>query len=347
MRAGVSLAALVLALGLAEVGLWIAGYPSPPMKRPVFVDENMRPIVRGRDNALFGRENANAFIDYELKPGTRAYQCFSAPYPAGADAQGRVEILINDHGLRDHAIAPAAAAGTRRILCLGDSFTFGNAVAATATYPKQLERILRAEGYTTDVVNCGFAAGPRIPNHVAYLMTRGVELAPDTAIITVCLNDIGDVPMDLRELVDFQLPGRDCLRIVRLLEFSIERVLIGSVNDPDRLFADRMPEKSQRYWKESILVARDWCREQKINLLVVIYPMMVELDGTYPWSRFHEVVVEHCEKEGVAVCDLLPAFRGRDARSLWAHPTDQHPGPEGHAIAARAIAGALTARGWK
>ena len=90
------------------------------MTRPSVVDRNMEPIVRRRDNALFGRQNANAFIDYELKPGTLAYMCFAPPHPIGADEQGRIEIRINNHGLRDRTLAKRAPAGTHRVLCLGE-----------------------------------------------------------------------------------------------------------------------------------------------------------------------------------------------------------------------------------
>ena len=52
---------------------------------------------------------------------------------------------------------------------------------------------------------------------------------------------------------------------------------------------------------------------------------------------------EFCETERIEVVDLLPAFRGRHDRDLWVHPSDRHPNPAGHAIAALLDAGAADA----
>lgn len=54
-------------------------------------------------------------------------------------------ISINRHGMRDREHPLERPAGTLRILALGDSWTFGVAVAQDQTWPKQLEAAL-AEG---------------------------------------------------------------------------------------------------------------------------------------------------------------------------------------------------------
>jgi hypothetical protein len=79
----------------------------------------------------------------------------------------------------------------------------------------------------------------------------------------------------------------------------------------------------------------------------VVYPMMCDFEAAYPWIRIHERVVAHCRAKGIDVEDLLPAFGGRNGRALWVHPSDQHPNPVAHAIAARAILAALERRGWR
>ena len=73
------------------------------------------------------------------------------------------------------------------------------------------------------------------------------------------------------------------------------------------------------------------------QLIGVIWPVMYSLDESYPFAAIHEKIVRTLGNLGVPVVDLLPHFRGMDARDLWVHRTNQHPNEVGHAIAARAI----------
>jgi hypothetical protein len=50
-----------------------------------------------------------------------------------------------------------------------------------------------------------------------------------------------------------------------------------------------------------------------------------------------ELLVAFGRESGMPTHDLLPAFLGHDATELWVAPEDQHPNPQGHAIAARSL----------
>ncbi|HEY3098140.1 MAG TPA: GDSL-type esterase/lipase family protein [Methylomirabilota bacterium] len=66
-----------------------------------------------------------------------------------------VHITTNSLGLRGPELAPKPA-GVRRVLALGDSFTFGHAVEAAETWPAVLEQLLNARGGPRwEVVNAG------------------------------------------------------------------------------------------------------------------------------------------------------------------------------------------------
>jgi lysophospholipase L1-like esterase len=64
-------------------------------------------------------------------------------------------VEINRHGMRDREVERARPAGVRRIIALGDSWTFGTGVAQDETWPKRLEAELRAQGHAVEVVNTG------------------------------------------------------------------------------------------------------------------------------------------------------------------------------------------------
>lgn len=67
--------------------------------------------------------------------------------------------------------------------------------------------------------------------------------------------------------------------------------------------------------------------------LLVTWPVLLSLSGDYPLGEYHEAMREFAARVGWPSVDLLPAFKGRDERTLWASPTDQHPNPEAVRIA--------------
>ncbi len=67
-----------------------------------------------------------------------------------------VTVTTNAFGLRGPDLPVAKPPGTRRILALGDSFTFGDAVQIDEAWPSQLERRLNGDaGRRFEVINAG------------------------------------------------------------------------------------------------------------------------------------------------------------------------------------------------
>lgn len=101
----------------------------------------------------------DSVLGYGLRPGA------TGQYTAG----GRIaRIRINARGFRDAPFSEALAA-RRRVLAVGDSFTFGLGVDSAESWPEQLERLLRSEGSDVAVVNAG------IPGYSARQMRQLVE----------------------------------------------------------------------------------------------------------------------------------------------------------------------------
>ncbi|HET9887538.1 MAG TPA: hypothetical protein VFR10_08495, partial [bacterium] len=103
-----------------------------------------------------------------------------------------------------------------------------------------------------------------------------------------------------------------------------------------------------------------WCREHRARYLVVVVPAKYQVDEA-AWNvyrkRWHlpeeafdrdhaqQVVDAFLEEEGVAMLDLLPAFREAADSALYFR-LDPHWTANGHALAAREILRDITARGW-
>jgi hypothetical protein len=81
------------------------------------------------------------------------------------------------------------------------------------------------------------------------------------------------------------------------------------------------------------------------KLLVVVWPMLVDLGPDYPHRTKHRFVVGECEKLGIPVLDLLPTFEGRDASALWGAKDDHHPNGMALGMGAEAVVRGLAEHG--
>jgi len=103
-------------------------------------------------------------------------------------------------------VAIPKPAGTRRILVLGDSFTFGVGVEDDQTFPAQMEKFLNPGGALgvspatarpVEVVNAG-CPGWGTENALAFWRARAEQLSPDLLVLAFYRNDLND---NLRHLV--------------------------------------------------------------------------------------------------------------------------------------------------
>ncbi|WP_028586544.1 SGNH/GDSL hydrolase family protein [Desulfocurvus vexinensis] len=80
--------------------------------------------------------------------------------------------------------------GVTRVLCLGDSLTFGQGVLPHEAYPAVLEEHLNRFCWerAVEVVNLG-ACGHSLHDSVSGFNLRGAAMAPDLVILTLCNND--------------------------------------------------------------------------------------------------------------------------------------------------------------
>ena len=115
------------------------------------------------------------------------YGMFNEPTP----------IRINSLGFRGSDFSPAKAAGTTRIICLGESSTFGFFDRDSFTYPALLQRVFPDhrgdDSARVEVINAGI---PQANSDNIRAMLKGEILGYDPDVITVyaAYNDV--TPMD-------------------------------------------------------------------------------------------------------------------------------------------------------
>ncbi len=103
----------------------------------------------------------------------------------------KVKITTNSLGLRNKEISFDKQPGIKRILILGDSYTFGVYVEDDETFSARLESLLQEDGYKVEVINAGYACGWETDEQYAWLLNEGLKLNPDIVILGFFLgNDI-------------------------------------------------------------------------------------------------------------------------------------------------------------
>ncbi len=101
-------------------------------------------------------------------------------------------VTTNSQGFRGkRPVGTQRPAGSLRVLCLGDSYTYGVGVDDAAAYPALLETILqkRLPGREVQVINAGVPFYD-IFDELSYFREKGARLKPDVVVLQFYINDL-------------------------------------------------------------------------------------------------------------------------------------------------------------
>jgi hypothetical protein len=353
---GVPLAAIVLALLVAELGLRIL-HPIP-----YSLEQNM----------VF---EADPDTGFRLKPGG-----------VGTFADG-ARAAVNSQGLRNREVGPKPR-GTFRILVLGDSLTEGAGVEQDEAYPQVLERILaRRTPRPIEVVNTG-VGGWEPFQYAQYFAREGLSFEPDLVLVgfSIAGNDAYDTVFSVAQLptaVHGRRVSRDAaqratidLEVLLQVHSHLARALRGphfppfhprsSCDDFDAGFLAgarvhlanhlRLSAELEAQARPNVEQIRRIQRLASLRHVPVVVALLPEEIQTNPALRARLLVGEDPSRYDfsmpqtmlsalfgeldIPVIDLLPAFQ--DQRCLYTN--DFHWTPPGHVLAAQTMASALL--GW-
>lgn len=128
-----------------------------------------------------------------------------------------------------------------RILCVGDSHTYGTGVERFETYPAQLQRLLNQAGGTTrfEVTNLGVPGSNSA--QVRHRLPQYLELyEPDLVIVLIGVNDYWN-PEETESGPDTPLGERLHRSLSRLRSYRLGILLIEYLRSPDPLVSPRDP----------------------------------------------------------------------------------------------------------
>lgn len=272
-------------------------------------------------------------------------EAFSRELVTGADH--------NSHGFRTDEYTTARPPDTFRVVILGDSLTWGQGVPVEDAFPAVLEDLLAERiapaGLEVEVLAVG-VCGARLVDHVVRLHAHVARLEPDLLVLQHFSNDV-EYLVDHREPDPLAALGEqsEILRLVNAVRLreAFWRQLAAWI-EPGSL--------SWRLYREAAAEVARWHDAAGTPVVVAAFPPSDQrpgggnFDGYAELEEFRPLLeppLKVLEEAGLPVLRLEEAFR-REAgrRFLCVSPTDGHPNPLAHSIAARAVGRFLESGGW-
>lgn len=261
---------------------------------------------------------------------------FSAKWNADA-------VRFNSQGFRERAFQAAKAPGIYRIAVMGDSFAYGNGIAADERFSALMQRDL-GEGF--EVLNFG-QPGFNTPEVAALLRQQVRGYQPDFILVQWFVNDVEGAGRQ-RPAYHPLLPPRPHQWLSRssalytLFDSWWTRWQVTGHNAPS--YADYMKGTFGDPQSPGALDAQQALRAvvtgaSGVPVGFVLFPdCAYDLGDAYPFAFLHERMLDFCAEMNLTCADLRPDFaRVANRQSLWASRLDAHPSAQAHAIAADRI----------
>jgi lysophospholipase L1-like esterase/Flp pilus assembly protein TadD len=250
---------------------------------------------------------------------------------------------INAQGYRGPPHAPVRTPGTLRVVCAGDSNTFGLAVDGEDAWPEQLRRILSAlldGALEVEVINAG------VPGYSTEQTRRQVRrdlLALEPDVLVVCPtahNDVAgcDYGGD-RAALDGWTARLARLRIARLLGLGRGARGGASIEGPDP-DGGRRPRVTPAEFVDNVRAMVALARERDVPVVCAVTPHAEERAYAKPELRDHEELLVRAAREaGACVVDVRPEFEAYAGAPMFSDGI--HFLPTGHRLLALDVARAI------
>lgn len=284
-----------------------------------------------------------------------------------------VPVRINGQGLRENKdIVMEKPKGVKRIIGLGDSVGFGYGLEERETSMRKLETILNKNGKKFEVIN-GSVTGYNTFQERKLFEDDLNKFKPDLVILNFVLNDIsGDfhvandifravVPFAAGDYSPADLTGfkkgyyflYEKLFLFRLLHYKFPSLFGFNPPHFDKKYSNYAEETiffyKEGYYprkiyvnafdktKEEILKIRDLSKENNAELLIVIFPVEVQIEDKL-LRKPQEILSKFCQKNSLRCLDLLPLMERQKEKVFL---DLGHPNVFGSGITAEEIAGYL------
>src|SRR6266487_759442 len=230
------------------------------------------------------------------------------------------QVSINEYGLRNRPVSARATSDTKRIVILGDSFTFAMAVPNEKSFPVILENILSGSGHY-EVINAGVPGYGTAQEMLLMKELTGKKVVGDVYVLMISINDI----LDNLRLGEYgsteKAPAQPGFELG-------EDGTLKRTHYPQKQYSSNfVPRPTSRFYTVEVVNSR-------LRILLQTMPRFVNLLGRFGIQpkvpRMPSLIY------GWYV-DLLTILIQNNAKELYI-PVDGHFSNEGHAIVAQQLA---------
>ena len=275
---------------------------------------------------------------------------------------------LNSKGFKDVEFSIAKAAGTVRILGIGDSFAFG-VVPYEYNYLTLVEHDLRQSGHNVELINMGIPGlGPR--DYLSLLVQEGFALEPDRVLVSFFIGN--DLEVHRRSLVSYSYAASLISYVVArrtkfegqiihgratyednkpnftddaYLQIELQRSAIFLRDNPG--FEDRLAAAMSHVSEMKRL-----CDYRSIALTVILIPDEMQVSrplqsrviaasghaaASFDFALPNRLLRAKLEEGKIDHMDLTPEFIGRSLNETLYRPNDSHWNIAGNALASRLI----------
>jgi lysophospholipase L1-like esterase len=278
-------------------------------------------------------------------------EVFWSPIPGFKGKFEGKTVTINSLGLRGAEVTLPKPQGRKRLICFGDSITFGYGVGDDETYPFALGRDLKDRG--VDVVNAGVTG--YTSHQVLGLLRRITPIVdPDIATVLIGWND-----GNIRAVDDQEYERR--IRRITALEGGIlghiytYRVMKGlylraavlgglqrKKGDP-RFVNHRASPEEYRHNLERIV---EECRARRVRPVFIAFPHRKKKGEAPPKFDYSPILSEAAREQGVPLLDVGDLGLAAPLESNEGYFLDSlHLTPEGNNLMGRLLERQLEALG--
>jgi lysophospholipase L1-like esterase len=292
------------------------------------------------------------------------------PYRVRVDSNGFRSVGVDSKNF-------LGAPGITKILCLGDSITFGLFVNDEDSYPYRLQSLIEKNGKQAIALNAG-VGGATLPDYLYYLRHKGLILHPDVVILNFCYNDVQDIGSKkapvYQQMIDenkFSLSRKlklmKMMRMFRHFEVAYRyHRWMQKTDDPRRreiyerdskdledilyvageyfgpMVKNQFDEKLKEKWSQFFVLLGetiDLLSKENIRFLYVLYPDIYTLFDRGN-GYYQDTLIEFLKARGVDYIDLRTVFKPRrdEFLSLYNHlPRDFHLSGKGNQIFAEEV----------
>ena len=285
---------------------------------------------------------------------------------------------LNSRGFKDVEFSPKKAAGTFRILGIGDSFAFG-VVPYEYNYLTLIGQQLKQSGHNIELINMGIPGiGPK--EYLSLLAREGFAIEPDRVLLSFFIgNDFVDLFGDEnRTLVSYSY-AMSLISYAYSLWTKVEGRIIhtpgltyhdDAVSFTDKQYFDIQVRGRDKYLRDNqatdfataltyISEIKQLCERRNIGLTIVIIPEEMQVSRPlqervmadsgfaptlFDFERPNKLLRARLEELRIDFIDLQPEFSNHSINERLYRRSDIHWNIAGNALAAELISHHLSSQ---